>query len=302
MIGLYNLAKAQKKPFFEFTLYAEDSRGHKDSVVIGYAKNVDNTKALDSSYIDRGISTKFDSVFEIRAHRYSYIYVQDNLPLSEVMTKHLTLKYLYGENECNGYNGSYYAYIAIKTKYPPVKFYWDNKVFNDDNFPCIKHSYLNINEYSLQENNPDAPIVARFRNYLSKDSFRRDSFIRGTLPIWGWGWLLRYKDNSLDTLQGNFLLQFRNRLFTNLADIPQQIGKSYPNPCREQLNVLIASVKKESMIVNIHGVSGALMHVAHKFSDGIVSIDTSPLSIGHYVVEIITADNQRFISKFMKTD
>jgi hypothetical protein len=98
------------------------------------------------------------------------------------------------------------------------------------------------------------------------------------------------------------VIQFRGKVLSSVVDMTQSISKSYPNPCREQLNVLLPVVKSENLVVNIHGINGALMHATHKLSDGIVSIDTSPLSIGEYIVEIITAEKQRFTGKFVKIE
>jgi hypothetical protein len=303
LIGIISTIKAQKKPFFEFTLYAEDSKGHKDSVVIGYAKDVDVSKPLDSSYLDRGITTKFDSVFEIRAHRFSYIYVHDDLPQNEKLSKHLTVRYINGENTCNidtNFHASRFAFVAIKCKYPPVKFYWDKTAFNNPKFICLNESILVSDEYILQEYQPDASYVAPYRRYLAKDNVRTDSLKE---PFFSdYGWRLRYKDNTFDTLQANYVIQFRGKVLTGVSDIIQSISKSYPNPCREQLNVLLPVVKSENLVVNIHGVNGYLMQATHKFRDGIVSIDTSPLSIGEYIVEVITANKQRFSGKFVKIE
>ncbi len=59
-------AYAQKIPIFQTPLYFEDSLGNKDTLVIGYDRNVKDDQ-LNPEYGEVWISTPMDSVFEVRA-------------------------------------------------------------------------------------------------------------------------------------------------------------------------------------------------------------------------------------------
>jgi hypothetical protein len=86
---------AQKKPEFEFTLYGEDAKGHKDSVVIAYDRKTKYETQLETDFGDISIANqKFDSVFEMRVHKTYYIYrILDQVIKTGDIAKHITLNY-----------------------------------------------------------------------------------------------------------------------------------------------------------------------------------------------------------------
>jgi Secretion system C-terminal sorting domain len=114
---------------------------------------------------------------------------------------------------------------------------------------------------------------------------------------------ITYPDGTLDTLQSNYQFQFQNTgIRSATIEQAQSVRKIYPNPCREQLNLLLPSFAQEPVVVNVYGLNGALLQATYKYSDGVISIDTTPLSMGQYVVNIITKDDQHFLADFIKSD
>jgi hypothetical protein len=302
-------SKAQRKPEFEFTLYGEDARGHRDSVVIAYDRNAKFERKLETDFGDVSIANqKFDSIFEMRVHKFNYIYsVLDQVVKTGDIAKHITLKYGFNRafpapNEpCAPYGLSQFGFILIKAKYPPIKFSWDKSRFSYTNNPCATQTFMIDHEYRTQEGPPEInPSAYPYPpTYLSETNYSVDSLNKYS-P--GKGLRYTYLNGTVDTLQANYTIIFRNySIYRPVAvdDIKGIDVKTYPNPCQETLNVNLPE-SLERVKVNIYSVEGALMQATHTVSSTIVSIDTGPLSIGSHVVEIIGNNGKRYVGKFVK--
>ncbi len=299
------------QPEFKFTVYAEDSRGHKDSVTIGYHHQAFSGIALDTRFPDKNISaTKFDSVFEMRAHRITYMHNHYDRPiLTEYgSSKYITLSYnnRLGSDTCvpNGFSSK--GFLLIKIKYPPLKMSWDKKPFDRNTNPCVGRSYLLFNEYYTQEYPPE---FVPFTAYLGEKSFLIDSlpdkpthFVDGFPSSLNRKIRIKYFDGTMDTLQANYQFVFQNSSIRSpVRDIvSESITMSYPNPCRDQLFALLPEKQTKRLTVNIYSITGALLQAENKIQDNIVTIDTATLDTGNYILEIITSENKRFIGKFNK--
>ncbi len=297
-----------KKPEFEFTLYGEDSRGHKDSVIIGYAHDAKIDEYLDTTYGDKNISDiKFDSVFEMRVHKSTYLKASSPSKYNLYgVSKRLTLYYSNnGSTTCLPYGLSNKGFVLMKVKYPPMKLYWDRKQFERAYANrCVGLSYLILSEYLTQDSPPETRSETV---WLGKDSFLMDSLlIRPTYPdtlkpgvnYTGGNTAITYTDGKKDTLQANYLFEFKGSTLAPTENLVQTINKVYPNPCREQLNIFLPDIKRGAFTVNIYGINGTLSEVEHKYSDNVISVETSPLNSGNYIIEIVSKDGQRFIAKF----
>jgi Secretion system C-terminal sorting domain len=298
---------AQQKPEFEFTLYGEDAKGHKDSVVIGYHKDAIKEWDIEPTFGDVGIvNRKFDTIFEMRVHKHKYIYqVLSEMVRIGNVSKHITLQYgslrhTPQPNEtCVPYGLSQYGFILVKVKYPPIKFSWDKLKFSIANNPCISQSFLIDNEAFTQEGSPEInPNYPYPPTYFVNQNFLIDSLTK-RIPR---GVNYKYSDGTTDTLQGNYTFIFRNySIYRPVAvdDIKGIQVKSYPNPCNEILNINLPETL-ERVRVNIYSNYGALMQATHSISSTIISIDTTPLSIGNHVIEIIGNNGKRYLGKFVK--
>ena len=114
-----NCFSQTKKPEFEFTLYGEDSKGHKDSVIIGYAHDAIDYY-LDTVYGDKNIAnTKFDSVFEMRVHKIHYISNNPQALDLVGISKRITLRYSNGSStatSCIPNGTSSGGFVLMKVK------------------------------------------------------------------------------------------------------------------------------------------------------------------------------------------
>jgi Secretion system C-terminal sorting domain len=301
-------SNAQIKPEFEFTLYGEDAKGNKDSVVIAYDRNTKNETKLETTFGDISIANqKFDSVFEMRVHKFYYIYgVLDQVIKRGDIAKHITLNYGFSrafpplDEPCAPYGLSQFGFILIRVKYPPIKFSWDKSRFSYTNNKCATQTFMIDNEYITQEGPPEINRNYPYPpTYLSEKDFLVDSLKQKYL---GDRLAYKYSDGTVDTLQGNYTIVFRNySIYRNVAtdDIKGIDVKTYPNPCRETLNVNLPE-SFERVKVNIYSTDGALMQATHTISSTIVSIDTGPLSIGSHIVQIIGNNGKQYVGKFVK--
>jgi hypothetical protein len=307
LLFLSNLLTAQRNPEFEFTLYGEDAKGNKDSVIIGYHKEAINESHIEPTFGDISIANqKFDSVFEMRVHKHIYIYrIIDQVIKNGDIAKHITLRYGSLKNmppnePCVPYGLSQYGFILIRVKYPPIKFSWDKSRFSIANNPCATQTFMIDNEYITQEGGPERPQYPYPPTYLSEQDFFIDSLKKKNISGSQIGY--KYTDGTIDSLQGNYTIIFRNYSIFRPVAVDEIKGidiKSYPNPCRETLNVNLPE-SLEQVRVNIYSIDGALMQATHSVSSTIVSIDTGPLSIGNHVLEIIGRNGKRYVGKFVK--
>jgi Secretion system C-terminal sorting domain len=300
-------SNAQIKPEFEFTLYGEDARGHKDSVIIGYDRTAKSTGELETQFGDISIANqKFDSVFEMRVHKTGYIYrITDQVIKRGEIAKHITLRYGFNKSSpppnepCAPDGLSKYGFILIRVKYPPIKFNWDKSKFSYTNNPCATQTFMIDNEYITQEGQPETNRNYPYPpTYLSEKDYLVDSLNKKYIGNIAY----KYLDGTVDSLQGNYTIIFRNySIFRNVAtdDIKGIAGKTYPNPCRETLNVNLPE-SFERVKVNIYSVDGALMQATHTISSTIISIDTEPLSIGSHIIQIIGNNGKQYVGKFIK--
>jgi Secretion system C-terminal sorting domain len=306
LLFLSCLLNAQTKPEFELTIYGEDAKGNKDSVVVAYDRKVKYDTRLETDFGDVSIATKkLDSVFEMRVHKFYYIYTVISQVIARGdIAKHITLKYGFNslfptpDQNCVPSGITKQGFIMCKVKYPPLKLTWDkNKLLNN---PCAARTYIFENELQLQHVPPEGANYPF--TYMAKDGTYTDSLKKSML--FGRDAKIPYifPDGTVDTVNTNYVICFRNAQFQTATDDIQGIAvKSYPNPCREVLNISMPEYM-EKVRVNIHSIDGALMQATHTISSTIVSIDTGPLSMGTHVVEIIGSNGKRYVSKFVKSD
>ena len=112
-------ASSQRTPDFATTIYFEDARGNRDSVVIGYdAETPHYFHDPDFGEFSIPLDMPFDSVFEVR------IPVTPQLGYSKT--------HIISSPECGRYSNfeniiEYY----VKIIYPPLKVKWDRAAFSD---------------------------------------------------------------------------------------------------------------------------------------------------------------------------
>lgn len=290
-------AKAQSlQPEFSFTIYAEDAKGNKDSVTIGYHPDVRQDEVLDTRFADRDISDQpFDSVFEIRAHKVFKLWnkgVQNAAFINKGMSKHLTLKH--DSNKCVEsqffqHGPGITGYILVKMKYPPLKLFWDKSKFSKNNNPCVSRSFVFYSEKLFDLGFPRSQF-----NYLEEKSSVLDTVLEPLI----------FKNNSgkLDTMQANYMITFqKSGVVVSTADIPTGIAiKVYPNPCTDKLYISLPENIGEISYINIFTQDGALIDLPFIQANDLIMLQTEFLLQGHYFINIKTSDRRIFRTKFFK--
>ncbi len=304
-----------KKTEFEFTLYGEDAKGHRDSVIIGFHHDVDSlanspyAPYIDTTFGDKNIAgRKFDSIFEMRVHKFPYLNAHSTNTFEILNTygvsKRVTLGYKNRHQpDCVPYGVSGNGFLLMKVKYPPVKLSWDKNKFEQSSANyCVGLSYLLYSEYLIQEGTPDK---APYTVFMSKISEIIDSLKDLSFPITLNHIPLRYPDGSIDSLQSNYIFQFVNsnyKFISATESIIKVVTKIYPNPCKGQLNLFMPDINGNFLKVNIININGEIMQVSSIYLNDIISLNTSNLNAGHYIVDVVTRDNIHYIGKFDKIE
>ncbi len=299
-----------KKPEFEFTLYGEDAKGHKDSVAFGFDHNARKDLILDTTYSDKDISNiKYDTVFEMRAHKITYLqslFGTDTYYRNGV-SKHVTIFYSNRRDNngnsfasCIPYGLSNPGFILMRVKYPPLKLRWNKKYFsNKDVDSCLGSSFLISNEGLIQEYPPSArPETV----YLGKDSFLIDTLRRYVgVPMSNID--IKYSNGSVDSLEFNYLFQFVNSgVSVSVTDVAIPISNIYPNPCKDQLHFFIPNFNGNNSEVKVYDINGRFLKMSYTSFGGLISIDVTGLNTGEYVSEIISQDGKHYVGRFEKVE
>ncbi len=110
---------AQATPLFQFTLYAEDSLGNRDSVILGYDLTA-SSQNLNFQFGESSISTPFDSILDMRAiHGDDFLRRTSKIIIEDAET-------LFFDSSCTL---SAFTKIVIQAKYPPLKITYDSTLF-----------------------------------------------------------------------------------------------------------------------------------------------------------------------------
>jgi hypothetical protein len=289
----------------KFTLYAEDARGNKDSIVLGYHRDAIEGFEIDTRFDKIIEDAQFNSIFEIRAHKFG---IRNNIITDEFQkygsSKQLTIKL----NNYSNISNFYYTpvcFISVKCKYPPFKFSWDKNLFVDEDDPTInpRFSYLfhSLQGFGLIDG-PLREVVKpmKYNGFLvdSLDLRKNRSFKEGTNK----NIMVKDKDGkTIDTLQANYLFQFGGFTITNTEDQYIQITKIFPNPCQEAINIRLEDSQNNSPNkINVYGVNGSIYNLNNSFENGNITINTSELTPGMYLVEIIMDNQKKYASSFIK--
>ncbi len=287
------------KPEFSFTLYAEDAKGNRDSVILGYHPDARQDEVLDTRFADLDISDKpFDSIFEIRAHKIFWLWTKgiQNPPfLNKGMSKHLTLTH--NSEKCFdpyqfGY-GRNMGFILVKIKYPPLKLSWDKTLFSKILHPCINQSFLFYSDY---------PMYFMFNHellkkvtYLKEVSEIPESQL---IPV-------KFKNNLglIDSFQTNYVISFEKSSMTTSTyeTAYTSLQHVFPNPCNYELNIILPE-PFENCDVTILDPIGAILNPEYGHSQYQITINTKPLKAGSYFISVRTKGGKRYIAKFLKID
>ncbi|MDO8368346.1 MAG: T9SS type A sorting domain-containing protein [Saprospiraceae bacterium] len=286
------LAVAQLTPFFQTSLYFQDSIGHRDTLVIGYDTSA-SSQHLNPQFGELLLTTPFDSVFEVRAmHRGD--------------SQERTIKKIIGHYEiipgltCGV---SSIGKIVINAKYPPISMTYDSTKFPIGIGNC-KNVVLSPewNIFFLQQ----WWNVCDYYCLGSSSVFIEDFAVPP--PASGcWNRLFVEKEvdgQGLKMLPGFFLEIFSEGPCndSNIINIKTEpmfgLGVLKPNPVREQFSIDIHPYLDVKATTS--DMTGRLVACPFIISAGAVQFDAKGLSPGIYFISLYVGQNGPVVYKFVK--
>lgn len=279
---------------FQYTLFVEDARGNKDSVVLGY----DNTATqLTPSSIFGEIDIKsrpFDSIFEVRATKASNRF-SINFHSKKIIAR--------TETQCTPISGSSSIItLLIRAKYYPIKFKWDKTLFQR---PCESRSFLVSSEVYFTYH-PDLIAYADSlykTAYLKRQSEKIELFDKrypNGQPDPGYYYAFTAPINTgrNDTIW-TYSTVFKIGQGVATSDNKEHEISGFPNPCFDELNIQLPNY--ETGQIEIFDVVGRKMKSIQVESANQLKIDVRDLNQGLYLLKFKTNENQIYTSKFFKS-
>jgi hypothetical protein len=272
---------AQATPTFQFTMYFTDSKGNKDSLVLGYAPDATSWDNLDPQYGEIDISdTPFDTVLDVRI----------TLSNSTAQLK----KQIY-QITCDNLNGIVGAgsVLNIYAKYPPIDITWNKDLFYTYNYPC--HSYANIVADSAPEVDcATCPSIF----YLQFADHRFVTFEEGyayqttPLSLEGGGYGMGYL----------YYFYFFNKPWTEIVSTHNVYSNSlyiYPNIAHSA--VRIEGEFGYNALPKVVDIMGAEYPCAVTYTSTGLLLDISLLPKGMFIIQMPTKEGNKMTSgRFVK--
>lgn len=281
------LLYGQTVPYFELPLYFEDSRGNRDTVVVGYDKNA-NAGILNPQFGEIEIKTPFDSVFEVRL-----------ISLSDWENR--TTKRIIADIEGveTGCFASDAVEIIIQSKYPPVSLRYDSaKIPSLTGCPASMVMTPDWAYYLIVNLNYDDIILYCMKKM---NVIVLDEKIIKNPPKFGYlSEILPVKGQGLQQLPGIFW-NIGHSVGCHIVNIQSPEMKTNlrlsPNPAHDFLKIHLSQPVQEGVIADL---SGRPILYFPGFSEGDKQISVRHLPSGFYYLILQTEDGRRITGRFVK--
>jgi hypothetical protein len=283
------ICTAQRIPEFQFTLYAQDSRGNKDSVVLGFDSTASSRNMIAAFGEIDNTTTPFDSILEIRVNKTKLANGRRTTS-KKIIVPH--------DGSCLvGGLSTFPVLIEIHSKYPPVSFTWDYRKFIP---ACVENSFLVRGAGYLTYQHDPGDSINDIWNYTLLSSF---GLTTSRHPLLNSSILAPIVGGTSDTIWGmvqefrSFRLLFPPGISTQEVNTTQL--KGFPNPCINQINYdFPSSISGEVVVVN------ALSQEV--FKERIRNVDkyglqTAGYGVGVHFMYLISDDGRRYSTMFMKS-
>lgn len=287
---------AQTTPEFQYTLYVQDARGNKDSVMLGYDRTEERL-TLNAAYGEVDIKNRpLDSILEIRATEASNRY---NIKFHS--KKIITLF----EGDCEGYAFSSNITLIIRAKYYPITFSWNSSLFNDpcrsksilvssENYyatdPTLRRSSDTVFGTAYQRNT--STKLEKFNKFLLSGAINQYFHYYFTAPI------NNGRNDTIWTYATAFRAQYNDTIVSNKEVFIKEL-RTYPNPCFESL--LFELPQYETGQVAIYDLAGRQIRTHKIAAIDRVQIDVHGLNTGMYFLKFTTVGGKVYVSKFIKS-
>jgi hypothetical protein len=285
---------AQTTPLFKFALYAEDSLGNRDSVILGYDLTA-SSQNLNFQFGEASIPTPFDSILDMRAiHGDDFLRRTSKIIIEDAET-------LFFDTSCTL---SAFTKIVINVKYPPVRFFYDSTLFPVQS--CKNVILTRDWDIFFLENWSD---ICDF-HCMSDSSVYTEHFSDPEPPFnQCWNYLKIEKEvqgQGLKELPGLFLATFygpgpcNDPTFLHTDQSPDTDGVPlYPNPCGEYFMLETAFSESIARLIVVN-VAGEIMYCPIEKSLHKVRVDASGLQPGMYFVLVADVQGKYSIQKVVK--
>jgi hypothetical protein len=284
---------AQTIPEFQYTLYIQDARGNKDSIILGYDRT-ETRRTLNAEYGEVDIKNRpFDSVLEVRATE-----ARNRFDIKFHSKKIIT----FFEGICPLNAVSSNITLLIRAKYLPIKFSWNKNLFTDN---CRSRSILVCSEnyYSVEP-----PFNGREADSLFGTAYLRDQveklekFDKRTPsgypnPYFHYTFTAPTNAGRNDTIW-TYATSFHAGPIVKTHNIDIQELKSYPNPCTDILNLQLE--QQESGVVEVYDLTGIKVYSKTILMSNQIALDLRELSKGLYFLHFWTGNQKRYAAKFIK--
>jgi hypothetical protein len=285
---------AQVTPLFQFTLYAEDSLGNRDSVLLGYDLTA-SSQNLNIQFGEAHIPTPFDSILDMRAiHGDDFLRRTSKIIIENAET-------LFFDSTCTL---SAETRIVIHAKYPPVHFFYDSSLFPVQS--CKNVILTRDWDIFFLENWSD---VCDF-HCMSDSSFYIEQFSDPEPPFnQCWNYLKIEKEvqgQGLKELPGLFLATFygpgpcNDPTFLDADQKPVKEGFTlYPNPCSAFFLLETASPESIAQVL-VMNVAGQIVPCPIEKRQNGIRVNAEGLLRGLYFVLVRDSAGRASMHKLVK--
>lgn len=274
---------------FEFKLFAE-SGGQKDSVVIGFDRSA--TTAVDSSFGEVNISsTRFDTIFEIRAGQVDYSElacsgIQDLTRYPDLI-RYVSVRDFF-PLDCSGWKppsgeSVFFSTLFFKNDDLPITLRWDQDLFQS---ACTASSIITSWHPDALYHVTCTPEIPEVVSFNGIDSLVIDR------PAWN-----QVVDQFGDTLSLMFILLGPEETIISTKDLDSGKLQVFPNPVNNFLTLSFDEVSRDKSNVMIYDLNGRLVHNVNVPNDVLsFNIDVTNWSSGVYHL-IVQRDQNVLYSK-----
>lgn len=285
-ISLPLLGWAQAIPEFQFTLYAEDTLGHRDSIVLGFDPSAQGW-GLNPQFGEVDITqVPFDSVFELRAHTdFSHSSTHSKVRITEFHCD-------------NPYPFPYTSFIgiSIRSRHSPIRFYWDQSLFQDtckdwivmsDATAWQFDSYLDTFAHSILSQTGEFVIErpGQGSSISSYNAFHNGGGFAPVYPVYLYFW----SDSLL------------NRTSSTRQRYPDLTAKVFPNPAREYVQVELPDAFEQARTFQLYNAAGQVV-LTQAITDYNFEVAVSQLPPGWYAYTAINAKGYTLRGKLILTE
>ncbi|MFZ4545139.1 MAG: T9SS type A sorting domain-containing protein [Saprospiraceae bacterium] len=292
LLNITKLIAQISPPEFETPFYIVDSRGNRDTVVLGYDPRYD-ADVLKTWWGEASLKMPFDSVLEARVYR-GFTNFNDYFG-----KKSITKNDVDPDLTCTGTVGDV---IIIQAKYPPISIHFDSSLFQ--NGSCREFSFMSP-DFSGMVFSMDPWSSKELLNLTDSGTYTTDfsSFYNDKFAWWHADYFVQGKEDKV-VIPGIAVKFYgpRKRIIADRDIYSNNIPLSiYPNPASAE--ILVGNDNLLAEQIQIFDITGKLvLQLEKKIVFEKYRIDVSNFADGLYFVQVRDSEGQQRTGKFLKVE